>query len=62
MGAKNREIGQNQIYAVTAEGEILWVIRDSEIRSLGVSPAISEDGTLFYPTWDSVSRDYLIIK
>jgi len=62
VGAKNREIGQNQIYAVTAEGEILWVIRDSEIRSLGVSPAISEDGTLFYPTWDSVSRDYLIIK
>lgn len=42
---------ENKILAVNSDGNILWEIIVSGERDLGVSPALTEDGTLIYPTW-----------
>jgi len=62
VGTRNRTTGNNKIFAVNDSGKILWEILDTEERALGVSPALSEDGILFYPTWDNNNGVYLIIK
>lgn len=63
VGVQRQSVHENLIYAVTDEGETLWVVSDTELRSLGPSPALTQEGTLFYPSWDdSESRKYLVIK
>ena len=63
VGVQRQTVHENLIYAFTDEGEALWVVSDTEFRSLGPSPALSEEGSLFYPSWDdSNSRKYLVIK
>lgn len=62
IGTENPEILENKIIAVSDNGETKWEIIDAVERELGVSPALTEDGTLFYPTWDNALGNYLIIK
>lgn len=50
----------NRIISLNSEGYLRWEVFVDGERTLGLSPAISEDGTLFYPTWRSDS--IIIIK
>jgi sugar lactone lactonase YvrE len=51
----------NKLFAITERGVIKWVITDTEERLFGPSPAISENGLMFQPSWNSTSQNYLII-
>lgn len=62
LGTKNLLTKENKVMAVNNKGKILWELGDSEERQLGVSPAIIEEGTLVYPTWDNQKGNLLIIK
>ncbi|MCK9281277.1 MAG: PQQ-binding-like beta-propeller repeat protein [Melioribacteraceae bacterium] len=52
----------NKIYAFKENGDKKWEIIDTEERAWGVSPAISEVGILFYPTFDNSNKTLLIIR
>ncbi len=63
VGAVTRS-GYNTAFAYTEKGERKWKIEDStkNENSMGVSPAISETGLIFYPTWNNYKGNYYIIK
>lgn len=50
------------IMAFDETGQQLWSISDFSHIALGTGPAIAEDGTMFYPTWDSGPPTVFIIK
>ncbi len=62
IATDNIGTGENNVIAIKDNGEIKWEIVDSIERALGASPALSEDRTLFYPTWDNEKGNYLVIK
>lgn len=62
VGTSNPQFRENKIIAIKDSGEIKWEIIDVVERALGVSPAITEDGSLLYPTWNNEKGNYLIIK
>ncbi len=62
LGVEDPGNGDNKIIAVKGNGEIKWEIIDTIERELGVSPALTEEGALFYPTWDNQYGNYFIIK
>ncbi len=49
-----------KIIAVSKEGIIKWVIQITDEFSVGLSPALTKNGTLVYSTWHS--QNLLIIK
>ncbi len=62
LGVQDPDNGDNKIIAVKGNGEIKWEIIDTIERELGVSPALTEEGTLFYPTWNNEIGNFFIIK
>lgn len=62
VAANNLDYGTNYIIAFDEAGSELWKIEDNEERLPGVSAAINENGTLFYPTWNNDMGNYLIIN
>ena len=62
VGAQKESTGENQIMAINPDGTLLRLIRDSEERYLGPAPALADDGTLFFPTYNNYPGKLLIIK
>lgn len=62
VGTLNLNIGGSRIRAIDASGQLLWSMTINEHIALGPGPSIAEDGTMFYPTWDSGPPTVYIIK
>ena len=62
IGTLNFDTTENRIRAIDASGQLLWSISNYDHLALGTGPSIAEDGTMFYPTWDSGPPTVYIIK
>ena len=60
VGAANEKTWNNFVMAIDSEGTLLWELNPGVV--LGPSPAIVEDGTLLYSTWEEHPGYLLMIK
>jgi len=51
-----------ELLAIDQYGELLWSLKDTEERIYGPAPALSDNGTLIYPTWSNVPGKIIFIK
>ncbi len=51
-----------QIIAFESTGELKWIISDLPYRTIGAGASISENGTLFWPSWRNYNVSVSIIN
>jgi hypothetical protein len=62
IGTENRTTGEGIMYSFESNGELKWEIDNLGFRTLGGCPAITDEGSLLFPSWKNYQISLSIIK
>ncbi len=54
--------GTTKILAINQDGDLLWELEDNDERAFGPSPALTDNSTLIYPTWNGSPGKLILIR